>query len=248
MGILNVTPDSFSDGGRFLSLKDAVEHAFRLVDEGADILDVGGESSRPGSLPIPASVEMDRIVPLIIEIAPSLSIPISVDTCKWEVAEVALDAGAQLINDICGLSDERMVQTVMDRNATAIVMHMHGTPETLATDLMRGDAMSEIKSFFDRRMNGLLDAGIRKENLIVDPGIGFGKTSSQDMEILSEPKRFGSEYPVLIGHSRKRFLSHGFPDASRDEATHIASIITSDAGADIIRVHDVNGTRNALLR
>jgi dihydropteroate synthase len=239
MGILNVTPDSFSDGGRYLTKGEVVRRAFELVDEGADILDIGGESTRPGSDPISLKEEIERIIPVLNEIAPSLGIPISVDTSKPDVAEAALKAGANILNDVCGLSDPKMMRIAIDNDVPAIIMHMYGTPKTMAVDLMEGDAKEQIRTYFRIRVDEALEAGMRKENIILDPGIGFGKTSQQDMDILLDPGYFSNGYPVLIGPSRKRFLSFGFPELGKDEATIAASLITSKNGADIVRVHNV---------
>jgi len=245
MGILNVTPDSFSDGGRYLSKEEAVKHAFELVDEGADILDVGGESTRPGSDPISSKEEIERIIPVLKEIAPSLGIPISVDTCKYDVAAAALKAGANILNDISGLSDSKMMRIAIENDVPAIIMHMYGTPKTMAVDLMEGDAKEQIRTYLRTRTNEALEAGMRKENIILDPGIGFGKTPTQDMEILLDPGYFSDGYPVLIGPSRKRFLSFGFPELKKDEATVAASLITSKNGADIVRIHNVAEVKKA---
>ena len=246
MGILNVTPDSFSDGGRFLSKEEAIKHAFELEDAGADIIDIGGESTRPGSHAVPLKVEMERVIPVIRELSSSACVPISVDTSKHEVAKAAIEAGACMLNDICGLSDPKMIGVAVDHDVPVVIMHMHGTPETLGTDTMSGNVLEQVKYYLNERIEAVLDAGIRRENIVVDPGIGFGKTPQQDMEILRNPRYFTEEYPVLIGPSRKRFLSTGFPGLDREEATAEASIVTSKAGADIIRVHDVAKIMNAL--
>jgi dihydropteroate synthase len=246
MGILNVTPDSFSDGGRYLSRAEAVKRAFGLADEGADILDIGGESTRPGSDPVSSREEIERIIPVLKEIAPSLGIPISVDTSKPDVADAALRAGANILNDVCGLSDPKMIMLAIDNDVPAIIMHMHGTPKTMAVDLMEGDAKEQIRTYLEIRGDEVLEAGMRKENIILDPGIGFGKTPQQDMDILLDPGYFSDKYPVLIGPSRKRFLSFGFPELGKDEATVAASLTASKNGADIIRVHNVAEVNKAL--
>ncbi|MDR3282661.1 MAG: dihydropteroate synthase [Candidatus Methanoplasma sp.] len=245
MGVLNVTPDSFSDGGMFLNTGDAVRHAFELVGAGADIIDVGGESTRPGSCPVTAKTELERIIPVIRDVAPSLSIPLSVDTCKPEVAEAALDAGAETINDVCGLTDARMMSLVSSSGAEVVIMHMHGSPRTLASDIMADPALPEIKRFFDRQTSAAIEAGVKPNKIIIDPGVGFGKTHEQNMQIIRNPRCFSDGFPVLIGPSRKRFLAHGFPGMGRDEATVEAAMISWESGADVIRLHDVSRVRSA---
>ncbi|MDR2698077.1 MAG: dihydropteroate synthase [Candidatus Methanoplasma sp.] len=239
MGILNVTPDSFSDGGAHLSKKSALEHAFRLVEDGADILDIGGESTRPGSDPVPAEEEIRRVIEVIRELAPSVGIPVSIDTSKPAVAEEAVKAGASVINDICGLRDERMVDVAVSYDVQTVIMHMHGTPKTLGTDMMTGDALPEIKRFLSERAEHAVAKGMKERNIILDPGVGFGKTAEQDMAIIENSGWFGNGYPVLIGPSRKRFLSKYYPGMDRDDATAAAAKAAADSGAGILRVHNV---------
>jgi dihydropteroate synthase len=243
MGILNVTPDSFSDGGAFLSKKDALAHAYRLIDEGADIIDVGGESTRPGSSPVPETEELTRIIDLIKELAPTIKIPISVDTTKPNVAEEAVKAGATIINDVFGLRNDEMIDVAVSFDVPVVVAHMHGTPETFKTDMMEGDeALFEVKRFLAERAHYALGKGVREKNIIVDPGVGLGKNPEQDMAIITNSSWFGDSYPVLIGPSRKRFLAHHYPGVDRDTATAAASKTAADSGARIIRVHDVRKT------
>ncbi|MDR0887580.1 MAG: dihydropteroate synthase [Candidatus Methanoplasma sp.] len=246
MGVLNVTPDSFSDGGRFFLKDDAVRHAFELVDQGADIIDIGGESTRPGSVPISAEEEKKRIIPVIREIASSTDVPISVDTMKAEVMEAALDAGARIINDICGLTDPKMMALAVSSSVPVVIMHMHGAVDKFANNLMEGDALLTIRNFLYGMAETAVDAGVDRRNIILDPGVGFGKTPEQNIQIIRNSSYFGAEYPVLIGPSRKRFLSYGFPGLEKDEATAEASRISADSGADIIRVHNVPLIRKAL--
>jgi len=239
MGILNVTPDSFSDGGAHFSKKSALEHAYRLIGDGADILDIGGESTRPGSDPVPEEEEIGRVVGVIKDLAPTIGAPISVDTSKPRVAEEAVKAGASIVNDVWGLRDERMVSLAVSYGVPAVIMHMHGTPKTLGTDMMEGDALPEIRRFLLGRAEHAVGRGMDERNIILDPGVGFGKTAEQDMRIVENSGWFGGGYPVLIGPSRKRFLSRYYPGMDRDEATAVVSGTAADSGADILRVHDV---------
>ncbi|MFA7031417.1 MAG: dihydropteroate synthase, partial [Candidatus Methanomethylophilaceae archaeon] len=172
MGILNVTPDSFSDGGAYAKLNSAADHAFRLIDEGAGILDIGAESTRPGWKPVSAEEEIERLVPVIKEIAPSCDVPISVDTMKTRVAEAALDAGADIINDVYGLRWEGMAELAASAGVPVIIMHMYGEPERVHSDLMTGNVLPQIKEFFEERTKAALDAGIERNRIILDPGIG----------------------------------------------------------------------------
>ena len=239
MGILNVTPDSFSDGGAFLSKERALEHAYGLIDDGADILDIGGESSRPGAVPVPEDEEMSRVLEVIKELAQTVRTPISVDTAKPRVAEEAVKAGASIINDVCGLRDEDMVNTAISYNVPAVITHMHGAPKTFGTDMMEGDALAKIKRFLDERAAQVISRGMEERNVIIDPGIGFGKTAGQDMGIIENSGWFSDEFPVLIGPSRKRFLSLYYPGMDKDEASAVASRKAAESGARILRVHNV---------
>ena len=243
MGILNVTPDSFSDGGRYLS-GNALEHALEMIDQGADIIDIGGESTRPGSDPVSSEIEMERIVPVIRELSSVSDIPISVDTMKPDVAYAALDAGADIVNDVNGLRTEGMMDVVSSAGVPAIVMHMKGVPKTMQTEPMEGHVTGAIARFLKERYDDALDHGIR--DVILDPGIGFGKTSEQNMEIVDNASAFSFGCPVLIGASRKRFLSELFPQRDRDDMTVEISLRALDAGADIVRVHDVGRMVSAL--
>lgn len=236
MGILNLTPDSFSDGGMW-SGRRAAEHAFEMVDAGADIIDVGAESTRPGSRRVPADEELRRLLPVLREVAPSCGVPVSVDTMKAEVAAAALDAGAGIVNDVLGLRGEGMMELVASAGVPAVVMHMHGTPETMQLSPMQGDAAPQVSAFFEERTAAALDAGMRAEDIVLDPGVGFGKTCAQNLEVIDCCGKFG--HPVLIGASRKRFLSEAYPGLGRDEATVRVGLRAARAGADILRVHDV---------
>ncbi|MDR1405131.1 MAG: dihydropteroate synthase [Candidatus Methanoplasma sp.] len=242
MGILNITPDSFSDGGRYLRKDMALEHAYGLIDQGADAIDIGGESTRPGADPVPEDEELKRVIPIIKELSPTVDVPISVDTTKPKVAEESIKAGASVINDICGFGDDRMISVAVSYDVPAIIMHMHGSPKTLGTYVMNGDFMTEIKKFLDGRAEHAVRMGMNERNIILDPGVGFGKTAEQNMHIIRNSGSFGEKYPVLIGPSRKRFLAQCFPSLERDEATAAASKTAADSGADILRVHNVSAT------
>ena len=243
MGILNVTPDSFSDGGKYLS-GNALEHALEMIDQGADIIDVGGESTRPGSDPVPSEIEIERIVPVIRELSSVSDIPISVDTMKPDVAYAALDAGADIINDVNGLRTEGMIEVISSAGVPAIIMHMKGMPKTMQLEPMEGHVTGAIAQFLRERYECALDHGIN--DVILDPGIGFGKTSEQNMEIIENASSFSFGCPVLIGASRKRFLADMFPGKDRDDATVEISIRALENGADIVRVHDVGRMVRAL--
>ena len=248
MGILNLTPDSFSDGGLFLSTGDALKHAYCLIENGADIIDVGGESSRPGSDPVSEEEELERVIGVIKELAPTVDIPISIDTTKPRVAELSIKAGASIINDIQGLRDDRMTDIAISYGVPAVIVHMHGTPRTFATDTMKGDALAEIKRFLNERATHAADRGMDESNIIIDPGIGFGKTAEQNMTIIKNSGWFSDRYPVLVGPSRKRFLSKVYPDMETDEATAAASVTAAENGAAILRVHNVSKVAQRLGR
>jgi dihydropteroate synthase len=245
MGILNVTPDSFSDGGKYLG-KNALAHVFDMIDAGVDMIDIGGESTRPYSKGVTAEEEISRIAPILKDIVPSVSVPISVDTMKTKVAEVALDLGADIINDIYGLRDEGMLRLVSSADVPVVIMHMHGMPETMQINPMQGNVIPQIIGFLEERTEAALDFGVKKDKIILDPGVGFGKTSEQNVSIIDNASIFGTEYPVLIGGSRKGFLSKEYPDVDREEASVRVAIRSVKNGVDIVRVHDVRSTVNAL--
>ncbi len=247
MGILNITPDSFSDGGTYSNPVDALAHALKMVDQGADIIDVGGESTRPGSDPVSVDEELNRVLPVISELSEVIDVPISVDTMKAEVAEACIDAGASIINDVLGLRGDGMLDMAASLDVPVVIMYMHGSPKTLAENTFKGDILEEVRGFMDSRVQAASDAGIRRRNIILDPGIGFGVTHEQSMELLKGCCDVVSGYPVLVGASRKRFLAYAFPDMDRDAASVEAVKVASKAGADIVRVHDVGLTMDALL-
>jgi dihydropteroate synthase len=250
MGIVNVTPDSFSDGGEFLDPTRAIEQCLRLVDDGADLLDVGGESTRPGAMPVGEEEEIRRVVPVIAEVARRVSVPISIDTTKAAVALRALDAGAAIVNDISGLRfDPRMPEVCARARAGIVCMHMQGTPQTMQIDPRYTDVVREVADYLAQRLAALAECGIARERVVIDPGIGFGKTPDHNLTILKNIARFRAlGRPVLIGHSRKRFLAKILGRAldETSSATLGVSAAAALAGADLLRVHDVRATRDVL--
>jgi dihydropteroate synthase len=243
MGVINVTPDSFSDGGLFSSAEAAVEHAIRLVEEGADILDIGGESTRPGSDFISLDEELSRVMPVVEGLADSSGAPISIDTTKAEVARRALDAGCAMVNDISAMRlDEEMLPLVVERGVPFCLMHMQGMPKDMQTEPHYDDVVGEISRFLRERAEAAEEAGAEPAKIIVDPGIGFGKTLQHNLEVLRRLDELNSlGYPLLLGPSRKSFIG-GILDLDVDERIEgtAASVALGIAhGADIIRVHDV---------
>lgn len=247
-GILNVTPDSFSDGGKWDTAGAAAARAFELEAQGADLLDIGGESSRPGSAPVSLEDEKRRVLPVLEALAGRLKIPVSVDTCKPELARLAVAAGADLINDITGFKDPGMIEAAAASGAGAIVMHMRGEPRTMQEAPVYKDVAGEVKEFLAGRAAALAGAGVK--DIILDPGIGFGKTLEHNLALiarLGELRALG--YPVLLGVSRKKFIGllAGGEPAERLSGTIAACVAGAAAGADIVRVHDVAECRKALL-
>jgi dihydropteroate synthase len=243
MGILNVTPDSFSDGGRHVDPDAAVAAGLRMVADGADLLDVGGESTRPGSAPVAATDEIHRILPVIQRLAAEVDVPISVDTRKHEVAEAAIGTGASIVNDVSGgVFDPAILDTVRESGAGYVVMHMRGTPETMTTLTDYGDVVSDVKGELARRLDGATDAGVAWEQLAIDPGLGFAKTTPQSLLLMKEIREFlGFGRPVLVGPSRKSFIGHVLETdvTERLEGTAGAVAWLAAQGAHIVRVHDV---------
>jgi len=249
MGVVNVTPDSFSDGGLFFNSKVAIKHAKQLEKDGADIIDIGGESTRPGSETITLKEELRRVIPVIEGIANKIDVPISIDTCKSEVALAALDAGASIINDISAARfDPKIADVAAQNNVPIILMHMQGTPKNMQKDPKYDDVMEDIKEFLKQRVDFTLSKGISRENIIIDPGIGFGKTLEHNYEII---KRLGElkelDLPILIGTSRKSFIGNtlNLDINDRLEGTLATVTITIINGADIVRVHDVKEAKRA---
>ena len=246
MGILNVTPDSFSAGGRWDSPRLAVEHAFEMADAGADLIDIGAESTRPSASPVSAEEETSRLAPVLEDLAPSLDIPVSVDTMKAEVARKAIGLGAEMVNDVNGLRGEGMMELCAETGVAAVIMHMEGTPGTTHSSEMGDGYMESIRGFLRERTESALEAGIRRDRIVLDPGIGFGKTHAQNAVILRSATFFSDGLPVLIAPSRKRFLAEAFPGTDREQATFQAVKEAVLWGADMVRVHDVAGTAAAL--
>lgn len=243
MGVLNVTPDSFSDGGQYLESNKAIEHGITMAREGADIIDVGGESTRPYSRKIAISEELDRVVPVIEGLKKELAIPISIDTCKAAVAQEALKAGASMINDISALRFDRdMASIAAESGVPVILMHMKGMPEDMQKNPTYGDLIPEIFDFLADAIERSVNAGIKRDLIIVDPGIGFGKTFNHNLKIIKELSRFEPlERPVLLGTSNKAFIGHilGKEVYERDTGTMATIAYGVINGAHIVRVHNV---------
>jgi len=250
VGILNVTPDSFSDGGRWGDPAAALEQARRMVDDGADLVDVGGESTRPGASPVDAEQEIARVLPVLRAIR-TLDVPVSVDTRRAEVARAALEEGAEVINDVSALGDPAMASTLAGHGAGLVLMHMRGTPETMQTLTQYGDVAEEAAAELAPALARAAEAGICAERIVVDPGIGFAKTAEQNLELIARLDVFGRRLgrPVLLGPSRKSFvgaLLGGVPAAERDAGTVGACVAGLARGARIFRVHQVKAARQAL--
>ncbi|HLE86547.1 MAG TPA: dihydropteroate synthase [Candidatus Brocadiaceae bacterium] len=243
MGILNVTPDSFYDGKRYNTVKNAVDHALKMVEEGADIIDVGGESTRPGAYPVSEAEELKRIIPLIKILSKQIRKPISIDTYKAKVAEKAIDAGASIINDIGGLlMNKHMAKVAAEAKVPVIIMHKKGKPRTMQKNPIRKNVMSEIMSYLQKSVSRAVNAGIDEDKIILDPGIGFGKTLHQNLKILKRLKEFKSMgFPILIGTSRKQFIGAILKLSTRERlyGTLATLSIAVMNGAHIVRVHDV---------
>jgi dihydropteroate synthase len=250
MGIVNVSPDSFYDGGRHFSTERAVEHGRRLAQEGADLLDVGGESSRPGAEPVPLEEEKARVLPVIEELAACCDVPVSVDTYKADVAKAALEAGAVMVNDISGLRfDSRMAGVVAGAGAAVIVMHMQGKPGTMQDSPEYGNVMGEIVEEIGAMVEKAIEGGVGRDRILVDPGIGFGKKLEHNLHLLrhlSELRVFGR--PIVVGPSRKAFIGavSDLPPEERLEGTIAAVCHCVAAGAEVVRVHDVKAVRRAV--
>ncbi len=248
MGILNVTPDSFYDGGSHYSTDAAVEHARRMIREGADVIDVGGESTRPGSKSVPVSEELRRVVPVIKSLAEERGVCLSVDTYKPEVARAALKAGARMINDVYGLRKEGMSEVAAEYGVPVVVMHMQGTPKSMQENPKYADVVEDIKDFFVERVSSLEGCGVSKNKVILDPGLGFGKTTEHNLEILRRLDEFKSmRCPILVGPSRKSFIGNvlGLPADLRLEGTLAVLAVSVMKGAKFLRVHDVGASVRA---
>ena len=248
MGIVNVTPDSFSDGGRFYDPERAVEHALRLVQEGADLLDIGAESTRPGALSVDALEERRRLIPVVAAVAKAVSVPISVDTSKAEVARAAIGEGAAMVNDVTALrGDVGMVDVVAETRAGLVLMHMQGSPETMQQAPHYDEVVGEIATFLTERARVAIDHGVAKERIVLDPGIGFGKTLAHNLELLAHLQTFVElGFPLLVGPSRKGFLGQLTHQSVEARGWGTAGVIALAVaqGANILRVHDVGPMRD----
>jgi dihydropteroate synthase len=249
MGILNVTPDSFSDGGRYLDFEQAIEHGQKLAEDGADFIDIGGESTRPGSDSVSKEEEIRRVIPVIEALANKITVPISIDTCKSEVAEAALRAGAVIVNDISALTfDAKIVSVAAKYHASVVLMHIQGTPKNMQMNPIYENVTGEVKQFLREQVKSAIQAGITQT--MIDPGIGFGKKFEHNIQLLKELKSFTSlGYPLLVGVSRKSFLGAilNLPPSERMEGTAAAVTASILNGANIIRVHDVKEMKRVAM-
>ncbi len=250
MGVLNVTPDSFSNGGRYAAPEAAIRRGIQIAEEGAAILDIGGESTRPGSDPVPADEEWRRVAPVLQSLARKIDIPISIDTRKAEIAEKAVAAGAAIVNDITGLSDPRMVRLVAKSAAGAVIMHMRGEPKSMQIEPRYSDVLAEIRTILGDRAKAAMAAGVPREAIAVDPGIGFGKKVDHNLVILRGLGDIGAlGYPVVIGASRKSFLAAlGAGERVEDRLSGSLTVATLAVvhGAHVVRTHDVLETVRAV--
>ncbi|MCC6402725.1 MAG: dihydropteroate synthase [Fimbriimonadaceae bacterium] len=249
MGILNVTPDSFSDGGRFAAAEAAVDHGLQMFEEGADLVDVGGESTRPGADPVPTEVELARVVP-VVERLSRQGVPVSVDTMKAEVAEACLDHGAVVVNDVSGIGSPAMRALLSDSSCSVCVMHMQGEPRTMQAAPTYANVVEDVASWLGKRCDELEGEGIARDRIWVDPGVGFGKTFAHNLALIGTLDRIADlGYPVLVGVSRKSFLGAalgGAPVEDRLEGGLAAQVLAQALGARIIRTHDPRQARRAI--
>lgn len=248
MGIVNVTPDSFSDGGQFSSTELAIEHALELVAEGADILDIGGESTRPGATPVSLEDELARVIPVIQALSQKVSVPISIDTYKPEVMRQAIVAGASIVNDIRALQEPGALEVVAASSAGVCLMHMQGNPQTMQLDPQYENVVEEVKAFLQARQQAATDAGISKQRIVLDPGFGFGKRTVHNIALIQNLDKLTAIGSLLVGLSRKSVLGAiaGGDEQQRLHAGLAASVISAMKGAKILRVHDVKATVDAL--
>jgi dihydropteroate synthase len=249
MGVVNVTPDSFSDGGRFFVTQQALEHARVLIEQGADILDIGGESSRPAAEPVGLDEELRRVMPVLEQLA-QMPVPVSVDTCKPEVMRRAIAAGAAMVNDINALREPGALEAVAQSQAAVCLMHMQGAPRSMQRNPQYEDVVAEVTAFLAQRVEAAQQAGIARERIVIDPGFGFGKSTGHNLELLQGLSTIaGLGQPVLVGLSRKSLFGKitGKPVADRVSASVAAALLAVERGAALVRVHDVAATRDALL-
>ena len=249
MGILNITPDSFSDGGIFLSPEKAITQALRMAEEGADIVDVGGESTRPGARPVSVQEELDRVLPVVEALHGRIPLPISIDTSKPEVMRAAVVAGAGFINDVRALREPGALEAAAQLEVPVCLMHMRGEPRTMQDEPCYADVVGEVRDFLGQRRDACLEAGIPASRLVIDPGFGFGKTLQHNIELLRGLKKLGNlGLPVLAGLSRKSMIGKalGLPVEQRLHASVALALMAVQQGARIVRVHDVGPTVEAL--
>ena len=250
MGILNVTPDSFSDGGQFLNKNSAIGHALKMIEEGADIIDIGGESTKPFSSPVSLDEELSRVLPVIEDLRKETDICISLDTTKSEVANQALEMGASIINDVSAMEfDEKMIGVALKFDCPIVLMHMKGIPKNMQENPHYSSLISEIITYLNARIDFVLSKGIDRKKIIIDPGIGFGKSVENNFEIINNLNQFVDlGYPVMLGASRKSFIgiTLDVPEDKRVEGSLAANIIGFQKGVSVFRVHDVDQTRKAL--
>ncbi|MES9936347.1 MAG: dihydropteroate synthase [Sedimenticola sp.] len=250
MGILNVTPDSFSDGGSYLSPGDALARASVMVEEGADIIDIGGESTRPGAQPVTTQQELDRVIPIIEGIAEKLEVPVSIDTSKAVVMREAVSAGAGMINDVMALRGEAAMEAAADCGVPVCLMHMQGEPRSMQKDPQYKDVVADIKMFLGERVAACRAVGIPAERLLLDPGFGFGKTLEHNLKLLGDLAELAAlGLPLLVGTSRKSMIGALLDDAPVDQRLYgslATAVMAAERGASILRVHDVKATADAL--
>jgi len=248
MGIVNVTPDSFSDGGKYTSIDLAVAHGLKLIAEGADILDIGGESTRPGAAPVSLDEELRRVIPVIEALSAVSTVPLSIDTYKPEVMRQSIAAGIDIVNDVRALQEEHAVEIVANSNVGVCLMHMQGMPQNMQVAPSYQDVVAEVKQFLIERMQVVMSAGIAQERIVLDPGFGFGKTTEHNIALIQHLGEIGELGPLLVGLSRKAVLGKiaGGDEQQRLHAGLAASVISAMKGAKIVRVHDVKATVDAL--
>jgi len=249
MGVLNVTPDSFSDGGKFVNLDVALKHALQMIEEGASIIDVGGESTRPNAAIISEQEELDRVIPVIEKLSDQSDVTISVDTSKPEVMREAAKQGASLINDVRALQEPYALQTAAKLNVSVCLMHMQGSPQSMQDNPSYDDVVAEIKDFLSQRIAATLEVGVKKENIIIDPGFCFGKTLEHNLTLLNRLEAFRElDYPLLVGVSRKSMVAKvlDLPPEQRIYASIALAVLAVDKGAAIVRTHDVRPTLEAI--
>ena len=254
MGIVNVTPDSFSDGGKFAATNLAIEHALKLADEGADILDIGGESTRPNAAPVSLQEELNRVIPVIKGLVNQIHIPISIDTYKPQVMQAAIAAGASMVNDVRALQENGALEIVTESNVGVCLMHMQGTPQTMQQNPQYNDVVHDVKAFLAARLLASINGGVGRSRILVDPGFGFGKTREHNISLLKNLESFADLcQPLLVGLSRKSVLGQiatgqatGNDVDARLYASIAASVLAAQKGAKILRVHDVKATVEAL--